>query len=73
MASSDHLKPGEKVSITTKVSTAQKSGMLLKTIRVLTNDPKNQTIVLTIKAFVKRMKQSMPIIDDRGPASLHLR
>jgi hypothetical protein len=52
MASSSHLKPGEKGAITVKASTAGKSGPLTETAEVVTNDPKRPKVVLTLQATV---------------------
>jgi hypothetical protein len=53
MASSSHLKPGEKGKITAKVDTSQRRGMLVKTIEVFTNDAKQPKTLLTLRANVK--------------------
>jgi hypothetical protein len=52
MASSSHLKHGEKGTITARVPTAMKSGPIEETIEVLSNDPKRPKVVLTLEAVV---------------------
>jgi hypothetical protein len=52
MASSSHLKPGEKGIITVKASTEGKSGLLVETAEVVSNDPKRPKVVLTLQATV---------------------
>jgi hypothetical protein len=54
MASSDHIKPGEKGKITAKMDTRGKMGSLAKSIRIFSNDPRNPTIVLSLKAKIKQ-------------------
>jgi hypothetical protein len=54
MASSDHIKPGEKGKITAKIDTRGKMGSLAKSIRIFSNDPRNPTIVLSLKAKIKQ-------------------
>jgi len=53
MASSSHLKPGEKGKITATVDTANRKGLLIKSIDVMSNDAKRPKITLTLKADVK--------------------
>jgi hypothetical protein len=53
MASSSHLKQNEKGRITVKIDTAQKKGMLIKTVDILSNDPHTPKATLTLKADVK--------------------
>ena len=52
MASSSHLKQGEKGMITARVSTVMKSGPLEETIEVVSNDPKRPKVILTLEATV---------------------
>lgn len=52
MASSSHLKQGEKGAITARVSTAMKSGPIEETIEVMSNDPKKPKVILTLEAVV---------------------
>jgi hypothetical protein len=52
MASSSHLKQGEKGAITARVSTAMKSGPIEETIEVVSNDPKRPKVILTLDAVV---------------------
>jgi len=53
MASSDHLKPGEKGKITARIDTQGRMGSLSKSIRVVSNDPRNPTVILSLKATIK--------------------
>ncbi len=53
MSSSDHLKPGEKGSITARINTDRRGGMTVKTIEVFTNDPDRPRLVLTLKADIR--------------------
>jgi len=53
MASSSHLKPGEKGRIIAKVATAYRSGILHKSIDVFSNDPKRPRVILALKVRIK--------------------
>ncbi len=50
MASSSHLKPGERGTIVARVSTPNRIGKIIKIVQVFTNDPKKQRVILTLKA-----------------------
>jgi hypothetical protein len=52
MASSNHLKQGEKGTITARMSTAMKIGSIEETIEVVSNDPKRPKVILTLEAWV---------------------
>ncbi len=52
MASSSHLKYGEKGAITARMSTAMKGGAIEETIEVVSNDPKRPKVILTLEAEV---------------------
>jgi len=52
MASSSHLKQGEKGIISARVSTAMKSGPIEETIEIVSNDPKRPKVILTLEATV---------------------
>ena len=52
MASSSHLKHGEKGTLTAKVSTLNKKGLTIETIEVLSNDPKRPKVILTLQATI---------------------
>jgi hypothetical protein len=52
MASSSHLKPGEKGTITVKVNTTGRKGPVLENVEVVTNDSQRTKITLTIQAYV---------------------
>jgi hypothetical protein len=53
MASSDHLKPGEKGQIIAKIDTNGRAGLLMKNIKVFSNDPKTPVKVLTLTAQIR--------------------
>jgi hypothetical protein len=53
MASSDHLKPGEKGSLTARIDTHNRQGLTVKTVEVFTNDPDRPRVVLTLRADIK--------------------
>jgi hypothetical protein len=52
MASSSHLKQGEKGKITAKISTVGKKGLTVETIEVVSNDPKSPKEILTLQATI---------------------
>ena len=58
MASSSHLKPGEKGSISTRLETLNRAGFVVKTVEVVSNDPGRPKVVLTLKAEVKGKDQT---------------
>jgi hypothetical protein len=53
MASSSHLKPGEKGKITAKIDMMGRKGALYKTIQVFSNDPKRPSAVLSLRATIQ--------------------
>ena len=53
MASSGHLKPGEKGSLTASIDTRDRAGLIAKSVEVFTNDPERRRVVLTLKADIK--------------------
>jgi len=53
MASSSHLKPGEKGTLTASIDTRSRVGMTVKSVEVFTNDPAKPRLVLTLKAYIK--------------------
>jgi hypothetical protein len=53
MASLSHLKPGEKGSITARLDTRNRAGVIVKTVEVVSNDPGRPKAILTLKAEVK--------------------
>jgi hypothetical protein len=59
MASSSHLKPGEKGSLTATVDTHNRMGLTVKTVEVFTNDPERPKVVLTLKADIKGKARPM--------------
>jgi hypothetical protein len=56
MASSSHLKPGEKGKIITKVDIKGRVGSLFKGVQVFSNDPKRPVVNLSLKAIIKEGK-----------------
>jgi hypothetical protein len=52
MDSSIHVKPEEKGSIAVKVSTANRKGLIIENVEVISNDSKRSQITLTIKAYI---------------------
>jgi len=60
MASSGHLKKGEKGRIIARVSTVMKKGPVNETISVVTNDPAHQRVVLTLQATVREKETFLP-------------
>jgi len=53
MASSDHLKPGEKGKINARIDIKGRKGLLYKSIQVKSNDPKRPVVSLSLKANIK--------------------
>jgi hypothetical protein len=53
MASSSHLKPGEKGKITAKIDMKGRTGTLYKTVQVASNDPKRPSVVLSLRATIQ--------------------
>jgi hypothetical protein len=53
MASSSHLKPGEKGRITAQLDTRNRDGVITKTIEVVSNDPVTPRMILTLRAEIK--------------------
>ena len=53
MASSSRLKPGEKGKIKVAVNIRGKFGEIMKTVRVITNDPKGRQTTLSLTMKVK--------------------
>jgi hypothetical protein len=58
VASSSHLKPGQRGAITAKISTVKKTGLTVETVEVLSNDPERPKIILTLQANV--LKSILP-------------
>jgi len=52
MASSSHLKPGEKSKINAKIDLQGKRGLVSKGISVYSNDPRRPVVTLSLKAVV---------------------
>lgn len=52
MASSSHLKPNEKGTITVKLNTAGRKGPIAENVEVISNDPHRTQITVTIRAYV---------------------
>jgi hypothetical protein len=53
VASSSHLKPGERGKIHVSVDNRGKSGYISKTIQVYANDPKNPVTKLALQMYIK--------------------
>jgi hypothetical protein len=64
MASSSHLKHGEKGVIVAKMSTVGKKGLIVETIEVISNDPKRPKEVLKLQATI------LEIVQPQGPESI---
>jgi hypothetical protein len=54
MASSGRLKPQEKGKISVSVDVRGKSGNLIKTVKVYTNDPNKAVTTLSVKMSVQK-------------------
>ena len=52
VASSSHLKAGEKGGITARISTLMKKGSITETVEVVCNDPKRLKVILTVQAMI---------------------
>jgi hypothetical protein len=52
MAGSSHIKPTEKGTVTVKLNTSGRKGLIEENVEVISNDPLRPQITLTIKAFV---------------------
>ncbi len=52
MASSSRLKAGQTGTILVSVNTSNRRGVILKTVEVLTNDPRKPRVILTLRADV---------------------
>ncbi len=57
MASSSHLKPGEKGKIVGKIYTNGVIGAIHKTVEVFTNDTKRPVVTLFLKAFSRAVTE----------------
>lgn len=53
MASSDHIKPGDKGKISAKIDIKGRKGALSKSVQVLSNDPKRPAVTLSLTANIK--------------------
>jgi hypothetical protein len=60
VASSSHLKAGEKGGITGRISTLMKKGFISETIEVVCNDPKRPKVVLTMQATI--LENNLPLM-----------
>ena len=52
MASSSHVKPNEKGTITVKVNTANRKGLVIENVEVISNDSMRPQVTLTIRAYI---------------------
>ncbi len=53
MASSSHLKPGEKGKIIVKINIKSRAGFISKKVQVFSNDPKRSIVTLFLNATIK--------------------
>ena len=60
VASSSHLKAGEKGGITGRISTVMKKGFITETIEVVCNDPKRPRVILTMQATI--LENNLPLM-----------
>ena len=65
VASSSHLKAGEKGGITARMSTLMKKGFIMEAIEVVCNDPKRPKVILTVQATILEnilpLRQETPV------------
>lgn len=54
MASSSHLKPGDKGRINAKIDMKGRNGVVFKNIQVFTNDPKRHIVSLSLRAIIQK-------------------
>jgi hypothetical protein len=52
MASSSHVKPNEKGTISVKINTAGRNGLIVENVEVTSSDPMRPQVTLTIRAYV---------------------
>ena len=52
MASSSHVKPNEKGTISVKITTTNRKGMIIENVEVISNDSVRPQVTLTIRAYV---------------------
>ncbi len=52
MASSSHIKPGEKGKIQAKINIGGRKGYISKSVKVFSNDPKIPIVKLNLKAII---------------------
>jgi hypothetical protein len=64
MASSSHLRYGEKGAITVRVPTAMKSGLIEEKIEVVSNDLTRPKVILTLEAEI--LENLLPPVKDNG-------
>jgi hypothetical protein len=62
VASSSHLKAGEKGGIIARVSTLMKKGFMTETVEVVSNDPKRPTVILTLQATI--LENVVPLLQE---------
>ncbi|NWF76238.1 MAG: DUF1573 domain-containing protein [Nitrospirae bacterium] len=56
MASSSHIKPGEKGKIKAKIDIRGRKGYISKSVKVFSNDPKIPFVKLELKAFINEVR-----------------
>jgi len=52
MASSSHVKTNEKGTISVKINTTNRKGMIIENVEVISNDSVRPQVTLTIRAYV---------------------
>ena len=52
MAGSSHVKPAEHGTITVKINTASRNGLIVENVEVISNDPLRTQVTLTIRANI---------------------
>lgn len=67
MASSSRLKPSEKGNIKATLHTGGIRGPLVKTVVVISNDPKMPRTILTLRASLKAITLPTPSINSPAP------
>ena len=67
LASSSQLKPGGIGSITTRLDTKDRAGLIVKTVEVVSNDPDRPRVILTLKAEVKVKERPLSPHQPRNP------
>lgn len=53
MASSGQIKPGEKGAVRVTVDVANRTGPMMKSVQVVSNDPQKRILSLSLRMFIK--------------------